>query len=226
MILKHNLKIEYNHVGGKMSIYDIPLKSAEGKDSFLEQFKGKVSLIINVTGDCGNAPQYGVIETIYRKYKDKGFEVIAVPTNDFCGVGLTYGQHVHGTDSAIATKKFAEETFNVTYNFSDLVESNPDPSDLIKGLPSKYGKVTPHQIFKKLCEEAKKLGGSGDTMGGNFEKYLVGKDGELIKHYPNSALLDYNYKAYLQGVGIDLFAIPGEEAYKIICNDIETALAA
>jgi glutathione peroxidase len=215
------------HKGGYfMSIYDIQIKSADSEENFLDQFKGKVSLIVNVTGDCGNAPQYGIIETIYRKYKDQGFEVIAVPTNDFCGAGLTYGDHVYGTGTAADAREFAEKTFNVTYKFSELVESNPAKGDLIPGLPSKYGQVTPHEIFKTLGDEAYKNRMSGNVMGGNFEKYLIGRDGKLIKHYPNSTLLDYNYNRRLEGLSEDTAAIPGEDAYRIICDDIEAALAA
>lgn len=201
-----------------MSIYDIPISSAEGETNFLSKFKGKVSLVVNVTGDCGNAPQYGILETIYNKYKDKGFEIIAVPTNDYCGAGLTYGEHVYGTTGAIETKSFAENTFNVTYSFTELVESNPDPQDLIEGLPSKYGKVKPHELFKTLGDV------SGEYMGGNFEKYLIGKNGEFISHYHNGTLLDYNHDRYVEGKRDEDY-ITGEEAYKMICKDIELALA-
>jgi glutathione peroxidase len=203
-----------------MSIYDIPIKSAEGQENFLENFKGKVSLVVNVTGDCGNAPQYGILETIYRKYKDQGFEIIAVPTNDFCGAGLTYGQHEYGMTDAPAAKEFAQETFNVTYPFTELVEANPSPIDLIEGLPSKYGKVTPHDLFKAVVDQSDK-----SLMGGNFEKYLIDKNGNVIKHYPNNTLLNYNYDSYVEGSDRDR-GIPGEVAYMNICKDIEAALAA
>lgn len=202
-----------------MSIYDIAIKSVEGKENFLDGFKGKVTLITNVTGDCGNAPQFGILETIYRKYKDQGFEIIAVPTNDFCGVGLTYGDHAYGTDGAPEAKKFAEDEFNVTYSFTEMVESNPAEGELIKGLPSKFGKVTPHELFVRLTEES-----DGALMGGNFEKYLVGKDGKVINHYENSSLVNYNYDSYVEGSDRGR-GRPGEEAYIAICNDIEKALA-
>ena len=196
-----------------MSIYDIAIKSVDGQDNFLENFKGKVSLIINVTGDCGNAPQYGVIETLYKKYKDQGFEVIAIPTNDYCGTGLTYGEHVYGTDSAESAKIFAEEKYGVTYSFTELVESNPAEGDIIPGLPSKFGKVTPHDLYKVLGEESKKLNFQ-DKMGGNFEKYLISKDGKLLKHYANGALLNYAHNVPKADI-----------AYIEICKDIESALA-
>lgn len=203
-----------------MSIYDINIKSVDGEDNFLNQFKGKVSLIVNVTGDCGNAPQYGVLETIYRKYKDQGFEIIAVPTNDFCGVGLTYGEHAYGTDGAPEAKQFAQDEFNVTYQFTEMVESNPAEANLIPGLPSKYGKVTPHELFKQLVNNS-----DMSLMGGNFEKYLVNKEGKVVNHYANSHLLNYNYDSYVKGSDRDP-GIPADEAYANICKDIEAAIAA
>jgi glutathione peroxidase len=201
-----------------MSIYDISIKSAEGEENFLDQFKGKVCLITNTTGDCGNAPQYGVLETIYRKYKDKGFEIIAVPTNDYCGVGLTNGDHVYGTEDGLATKQWSEDTFNTTYPFTEMVESNPSPLELIPGLESKYGKVESHKLFTELTK-------NGSKMGGNFEKYLVGKDGKLIKHYGNHMLLDYNYEKNKDNPEGTHF-VSGEVAYTQICKDIEEALTA
>lgn len=212
-----------------MSVYDIPLKSVDGQDNFLNQFKGKVSLFINVTGDCGNAPQFVIIETLYKKYKDQGFEVIAIPTNDYCGVGsktnLTYGDHVYGTGDAVEAQAWAKEIFNVTYPFAELVESNPGPEELIEGLPSKYGQVTPHEIFAELGQQAASLNSTGVMMHGNFEKYLVGKDGKLIKHYANNRLLSYNYdKAIADNLPIKNL-VPGDEAYAEICKDIEAALA-
>jgi glutathione peroxidase len=204
-----------------MSIYDIDLKSVDGQEDFLKNFKGKVSLIINVTGDCGNAPQYAVIETLYKKYKDQGFEVIAVPTNDYCGVGLTYGEHVYGTETASSAQEFAKEKYGVTYQFSELIESNTTKNDIIPGLPSKFGQITPHKLYKTLGDEANELqkidssfGTGGGTMAGNFEKYLVNKEGKLIRHYPNGALL--NYAPNVPKADI---------AYISICKDIEKALA-
>lgn len=208
------------------SFYDIPLKSADGEDNFLDQFKGKVTLVINVTGDCGNAPQYGVIEDMYQKYKDQGFEVLAVPTNDYCGPNLTYGEHVYGCENALGARKFGQEKYGVTYKFSELVESNPGPGEIIPGLPSKYGKVTPHLIYKWLGEQtvAKNLE-HGNFMFGNFEKYLVDKDGNLINHYKNGALLNQNAENRKLGLIPDhMGAEDAEVEMQKICQEIEQAL--
>jgi len=203
------------------SIYDINIKSVKGEDNFLQNFKGKVCLFTNVTGDCGNAPQFAVLETIYRKYKDYGFEIIAIPTSDFCGPGLTYGEHVYGTEDALEAESFAKEKYDVTYHFTELVESNPDPGDIIPGLPSKYGKVTPHELFLNLCYSED----SGvSTMTGNFMKYLVDKNGKVYNSYPNGALLHYNTLRYELGKESTPGAGPADLSYEKICEDIEKLL--
>ena len=206
------------------NFYKIPLKSVDGKENFLKEFEGKVTLVINVTGACGNAPQYGVIEGIYQKYKNDGFEVLAVPTNDYCGEGLTYGEHVYGCENAAGAKKFAEEEYKVTYKFSELVESNPGPEDIIPGLPSKYEKVKPHSIYKWLsqkCKEKNLVGGI--YMHGNFEKYLIDKNGNLVDHFCNGALLDQNFENRKRGLTKD-GADSAEVEMKKICAEIEKQL--
>jgi glutathione peroxidase len=209
------------------SFYDIPLKSADGEDNFLEQFKGKVTLVINVTGDCGNAPQYGVIEDIYQTYKHLGFEVLAVPTNDYCGPNLTYGEHVYGCENALGARKYGQENYGVTYKFSELVESNPGPGDIIPGLPSKYGKVNPHPIYLWLSKQVDAKGiDHGRQMYGNFEKYLVDRNGQLVNHYKNGALLDQNFEnrqlgIIEEGIGSE----PAEIEKARICAEIQKTLS-
>jgi glutathione peroxidase len=174
-------------LGGNMSIYDVKIKAADGStDDLLSQYKGKVTLIANVTGDCGNAPQYAVLETLYQKYKDQGFEVVAVPTNDYCGANLTYGDHVEGTSCATDNEEFGKRVWGVTYNFTELVPSKPQKEDVIPGLPSKYGKAEPHPLFTSIL-------GEHEFMGGNFEKYLIDREGNFIVHFKNGATLNHNY---------------------------------
>jgi glutathione peroxidase len=210
-----------------MSIYDIPLKSWDGQEDLLSKYKGKVTLIINVTGDCGNAPQFSVVETLYRKYKDKGFEVLAIPTNDYCGINLTYGEHVHGTENAKGAKTFAENLYNVTYGFSELVSSNPTPDEIIPGLASKHGEKPVHEIYQEIFNQMEKSEYSSvKYMFGNFEKYLIDKEGNLIKYYSNGSLLNQNYENYMMGLTDSPNADRADQKYITICSDIEKALAA
>src|SRR5688500_8282369 len=67
------------------TIYDFTMKDIDGKEVSLSQYKGKVMLIVNVASMCGNTPQYRDIETLYKKYKDKGFVVLGFPANNFLG---------------------------------------------------------------------------------------------------------------------------------------------
>jgi glutathione peroxidase len=200
-----------------MSIYNIKIKSVDGDENFLQNFKGKVSLITNVTGDCGNAPQFAVLETIYQKYKDYGFEVIAIPTSDYCGPGLTYGDHVYGTEDGKEAENFAKSTFKVTYSFSELLGSKPSPEDIIPGLPSKYGKTQTHELFKQLCNNF-------GYMSGNFEKYLVDRDGKVVCHFVNGTTLNQNYENRQSGLHVKYGAPRADIGYKEICEKIESLL--
>jgi glutathione peroxidase len=189
------------------SIYDINIKSWDGQEDFLAQFKDKVVLMTNTTADCGNAPQFGILEEIYRKYKDQGFEILAIPTNQYCGKGVTYGSWENGIETAEDSKKYAEDTYDVTYNFSEILVSKPGPG-APKGL--KEGEI-PHELFEELVDQT-----DNTLMYGNFEKYLVGKDGKVIRKYPNGSLLDYAVNA----------GVPDAKSeYERICSDIEAALA-
>jgi glutathione peroxidase len=210
------------------SFYDISLKSADGEDNFLKEFEGKVTLVINVTGECGNAPQYGVIEDLYQEYKNEGFEVLAVPTNDYCGAGLTYGEHVYGCEDAKGARKFGIDKYNVTYKFSELVESNPGPGEIIPGLPGKYGVVKPHAIYKWLGFQGSKnknTKNNGTFMSGNFEKYLVDRNGKLVAYFRNGDLLNQNQESMEMGLTED-GAPRASVARKKITDAIEKALAA
>ena len=65
------------------SIYDFSARSIEGNDRPLADYKGKALLIVNVASECGYTPQYAGLEALYRKYKDRGFEVLGFPCNQF-----------------------------------------------------------------------------------------------------------------------------------------------
>jgi len=202
------------------SIYDVPLKSIDGEEDFLSKFKGKVSMIVNVTADCGNSPQYKTLEEIYQKYKDKGFEIVAIPTNDYCGPGITYNEFAENWISCgLDAKKYATDKYQVTFEFSELVTSYPHDSWRKK----RNNDGETHEVYKALTEEF------SETMGGNFEKFLVDRDGNVVKRFHNYMLLDY-YKDNVEA-GItepmqnrDTPPLTSEEAYDLICSEIEKLL--
>ena len=202
------------------SIYDIPLQSWDGQDGFLEKYKGKVSLVVNVTADCGNSPQYETLEAIYNKYKDQGFEIIAVPTNDFCGPGITYNEYAeNGISCGLDARDYAINKYNVSYDFSEMVVSKPHETWREKR--NNYGET--HELFEALTKE------SVEAMGGNFEKFLVDRDGRLVKRFHNYMMLDY-YKTNVEAGITPLMEhqehppLSKEEAYDLICSEIEKIL--
>ena len=193
-----------------MSIYDIKISSWDGStDDLLSEYKGKVTLITNVTGDCGNAPQFRIIEEIYDKYKDQGFEVLAVPTNQYCGNGITYGEFADGLSAAGQARTYAMDNYDVTYKFTELVNSKPGEG-WFKQLPE--GEEA-HELFATLC------GTNNKDMFGNFEKFLVDQNGVLVGRYENGALLTYIYDNQDENVNSAV------ETRKQIESDIEKALA-
>lgn len=210
----------------KENVYDVKISSWDKSDNdVLSKYKGKVTLIINVTADCGNAPQYGIIETIYRKYKDKGFEVLAVPTNDYCGIGITYGEYCDGIKTAEDARDYAIDTYDVSYDFTELITSNPGPAADAEFMNRMYrGRTEPfprqleedeevHELYQTLCKN------NGKQMYGNFEKFLVDKNGSLRFDYANGTLMEYANQSDPDQVG------PADEEYERLCNDIEKLLA-
>jgi glutathione peroxidase len=190
---------------GYNSAYDIPLRSVDGEENFLSQYRGKVTLFINTTGDCGNAPQFGIVERLYQKYKDRGFQVVAVPTNDYCGFGVTYGIYENGIDDGKVSEEFARKEYGVTYPFSELVvsrESREDDDDKEK---------KPHNLYAFLNPD-----GEDAPIFGNFEKFIVNKQGKRIARLANGVLLHYAHE--------DGYCDSPEVEYDRLCEVIEKAL--
>src|SRR5262249_21373875 len=92
------------------SIYTVPLKDIDGKDTSLKPYQGKVMLVVNVASKCGYTPQYKELQAIYEKYKDKGLVVLGFPCNQF-------GGQEPGTDAEI--KEFCSSKYNVTFPMFD-----------------------------------------------------------------------------------------------------------
>jgi glutathione peroxidase len=165
------------------SVYDIPIKSVDGEDNFLEQYRGRVTLFINTTGNCGNAPQFGIIEQLYQDYKDRGFQVVAIPTNDYCGHKVTYGEYENGIENGKVSEEYARREWNVTYPFTELVVSRED-----RGEESTGRKI--HQIYDFLNPD-----GENAPINGNFEKFVVDKYGKRIARLANGLLLNYAHES-------------------------------
>ncbi len=138
------------------SIYDIKLKDIDGKDTTLAAYKGKTVLIVNVASKCGYTKQYTGLEATYQKYKDKGFVILGFPCNQF-------GGQEPGTNEEI--KQFCSSKYSVTFPLFDKIEVNG---------------ANRHPLYVQLAGKDSPFPGD---IKWNFNKFLVGKDGKIIKRY-------------------------------------------
>ena len=142
----------------KLSIYDFEALGINGELVKLDQFKGKAILIVNTASACGFTPQFGGLEELHKTYGDKGLVVLGFPCNQF-------GAQDAGSNDEIAS--FCQLNFGVTFPMMAKIEV--------------HGTVaTP--LYKWLCSEAPGLMGS-TAIKWNFTKFLIGKDGKVIKRY-------------------------------------------
>nr|WP_010130146.1 glutathione peroxidase [Microbulbifer agarilyticus] len=139
-------------------IFNIPVESGDGTQSTLEEYKGKVLLIVNTASKCGFTPQYEGLEALYKKYKDKGFAVLAFPCNQF-------GQQEPGTDGEI------QEFCSLNYGVSFPVYSKLD----VNGADA-------HPLFTHLKQAAPGILGT-EGIKWNFTKFLVNRDGEVVNRF-------------------------------------------
>ncbi|MBI1390220.1 MAG: redoxin domain-containing protein [bacterium] len=139
------------------SIYEFTKDDIKGKPVKLEKYKGKVLLIVNVASKCGFTPQYKDLEALYEKYKDKGLVVMGFPANNF-------GGQEPGTNAEIL--EFCTSTFDVSFPMFSKVSVKGDDID---------------SLFAYLTKDE-----NPDFTGEikwNFEKFLIGKDGELLHRF-------------------------------------------
>jgi len=137
------------------SVYDFTLDDIDGKPTSLKSFRGKVLLLVNTASMCGNTPQYTDMETIYEKYQDRGFEILAFPANNF-------GQQEPGTNQEI--KSFCFTKYSLTFPLFSKIS--------VKGADK-------HPLYRYLTEQSPFPG----EVEWNFQKYLVDRSGNVIARY-------------------------------------------
>lgn len=141
-----------------MTIYDTEISSLDGSPNALGQLAGKVIMIVNVASQCGLTPQYTALEEIQERYSERGFSVFGVPCNQFAG-------QEPGSADEIAT--FCSTNYGVTFPLSEKVDVNGDDR---------------HALYEALVDTADAEGHNGDIRW-NFEKFLVGSDGNPIARF-------------------------------------------
>jgi glutathione peroxidase len=141
-----------------MSVYDTQLNSLEGNPGVLADQAGNVTLVVNVASRCGLTPQYTGLQGLYDRFGSQGFSVVGVPCNQF-------GEQEPGTADEI--REFCTTNYSVTFPIAEKVEVNGE---------------TRHALYEQLVVTADSEGHSGDIRW-NFEKFLIGRDGEILARY-------------------------------------------
>ncbi|MCQ2085301.1 MAG: glutathione peroxidase [archaeon] len=144
-----------------MTIYDFTMKDNKGNDVSLSEYKGKVLLVVNTATGCGFTPQYESMEKIYRGLKEKGFEILDFPCNQF-------GSQAPGTDDEI--QEFCTMKYDTTFpRFSKIEVNGEGESPLYSYLKSQ------------------KSGILGKNIKWNFTKFLIDREGNVVERYgPNT----------------------------------------
>ena len=142
------------------SFYALKTTTLQGQPADLSQYKGKVALVVNVASQCGLTPQYAGLQKLYDELKGKGFVVLGFPSNDFGGQEPGTPQEIEG---------FCQKNYGVTFPmFSKLVtKAGPDQSPIYAH-----------------------LGKTGSLPTWNFAKYVVDKDGNVVKFFNSKVTPD------------------------------------
>jgi len=160
-----------------MTIYDFEARSIDGQAVALANYRHKVMLIVNTASACGFTPQFGGLEKLHQTYGAQGLAVLGFPCNQF-------GSQDPGSNEEIGA--FCQRNFGVSFTMMEKIKVNGDDA---------------HPLYRWLTAEAPGILGI-EAIKWNFTKFLIGKDGQVIKRY---APMDAPEK---------------------IANDIEAALAA
>ena len=136
------------------NFHDFSIESISGENISLSEYKNKVVLLVNTASQCGFTPQYAGLQKIYDKYKDDGFVVLGVPSNDF-------NQELSSDDDV---KKFCEIRYGVNFPLTSIQK--------IKG-------ESAHPLYKWISGNTSVIG----QPRWNFHKYLIGKEGQIINWF-------------------------------------------
>ncbi len=136
------------------NFHDFSVKRIDGQAQSLKDYQGKAVLVVNVASECGLTPQYAGLETLYKEFKDRGLVVLGLPCNQF-------GAQEPGTEAQI--QQFCSANYGVSFPLTSKIEVNGAGA---------------HPLYGWLRQET-----GGADIQWNFEKFLIGKDGKIVKRY-------------------------------------------
>ncbi|MGW2015168.1 glutathione peroxidase [Streptomyces sp. NPDC001927] len=144
-----------------MSLYDIPLRTLTGDPTSLADYRDQAVLVVNVASKCGLTPQYAGLERLQKEYGERGFTVLGVPCNQFLG---------QEPGSAEEIQTFCSTSYGVTFPLLEKTDVNG---------------ADRHPLYAELTQVADAEGESGDVQW-NFEKFLIGRDGQVTRFRPRT----------------------------------------
>ena len=148
------------------SLYDTDLAALDGTPGVLADQQDKVTLLVNVASRCGLTPQYEQLEEIHERFADRGFTVLGVPCNQFL-------EQEPGSAEEIAT--FCSTTYGVTFPLAEKIEVNGDGR---------------HPLYERLTRVPDADDGTTGDIRWNFEKFLIGRDGEVVARFNPTVVPD------------------------------------
>lgn len=138
-----------------MGFYDFAAKKMDGKEHSMDEYKGKVVVVVNTASKCGLTPQFKELEELYEKYNKDGLEIIGFPCNQFAGQDPAGNDEIHS---------FCQRNYGVSFPMFEKIDVNGENT---------------HPIYKYLKKEAK--GTLGNNVKWNFTKFLIDKEGKVVK---------------------------------------------
>lgn len=158
-------------------VYNYKVSDVEGKEIFLEEYKGKVLLIVNTATGCGFTPQYDGLEKLYEKYRDKGLEILDFPCNQFL-------EQAPGDSKELAS--FCKINFGTEFKtFAKIDVNGENAHELYKYLRQQAPSANEDEQSNGLYEKLQSLGFTtgGDEIKWNFTKFLVDREGKVLGRF-------------------------------------------
>ncbi len=169
-----------------MNVYDFTVKTKDGKDKSLADYRGKVLLIVNVASKCGFTPQFAELQELYTTYKDRGFEILGFPSDQFANQSP-------GTNEEF--QQFCKLNYGVTFTIfakGDVRDETAHP--LYKYLVSQIGFQgfdMSHPVAQPLVDALNEDFPEylkGDGIKWNFSKFLIDRDGNVVARFEPTTL--------------------------------------
>lgn len=167
------------YLAGMNELYSISIRKADGNETSLAAYPGKVLLLVNVASKCGLTPQYDGLEKIYERYKDRGLMVLGFPANEFAG-------QEPGTNEQI--QEFCRLNYGVAFPiFAKLVVKGPGQHPLYayltRAMPEQSKKGSPIlKVLRKTLHGGSFTGEAGEITW-NFEKFLIDREGDVVARF-------------------------------------------